>query len=98
MRARPSGFLLALAAAIVVAVTPSTAQRAPIGDAVREFVAVDAPVVALTNARVIDGTGAPVRPGQTIVVVNGAIEAIGSIGDHDRCRLAPASSTWPARP
>ena len=37
----------------------------------------DAPVVALTNARVIDGTGAPVRPGQTIVVVNGAIEAIG---------------------
>ena len=77
MRARPSGFLLALAAAIVVAATPSAAQRAPIGDAVREFVAVDAPVVALTNARVIDGTGAPVRPGQTIVVVNGAIEAIG---------------------
>ena len=77
MRSRPSGFLLAIAAAIVVAVTSSTAQRAPIGDAVREFVAVDAPVVALTNARVIDGTGAPVRPGQTIVVVNGAIEAIG---------------------
>ena len=78
MRARPSGFLLALAAAIVVAVAQSAAQRAPIGDAVREFVAVDAPVVALTNARVIDGTGAPVRSGQTIVVVNGAIEAIGA--------------------
>jgi imidazolonepropionase-like amidohydrolase len=77
VRARPAGFLLPLAAAIVVAVTQSAAQRAPIGDAVREFVAVDAPVVALTNARVIDGTGSPVRSGQTIVVVNGAIEAMG---------------------
>ena len=34
-------------------------------------------MVALTNARVIDGTGAPVRTGQTMVVRNGAIEAIG---------------------
>ena len=38
------------------------AQAPPLGDAVRPFVSVDAPVVALTHARVIDGTGAPARP------------------------------------
>ena len=37
------------------------AQASPLGDAVRPFVSVDAPVVALTHARVIDGTGAPAR-------------------------------------
>ena len=57
-----SGFVVALAAAVAIATAPSQAQRAPIGDAIREFVAVDAPVVALVNARVIDGTGAPARP------------------------------------
>ena len=35
-------------------------------DAIRDFVSVDAAVVALTNARVIDGTGAPARDGQTV--------------------------------
>ena len=39
--------------------------------------AVDAPVVALTNARVIDGTGAAARPGQTLILQNGIIEAMG---------------------
>ena len=43
------------------------AQAPPLGDAVRPFVSVDAPVVALTHARVIDGTGAPARPNQTLV-------------------------------
>ncbi len=42
-----------------------------------EFIAVDAPVVALTNVRVIDGTGAPARVGQTILIENGRIAAIG---------------------
>ena len=53
------------------------AQRAPIGDSIREFVAVDANVVALTNARVIDGTGAPARDGQTVVLRDGVIAALG---------------------
>ena len=53
------------------------AQRAPIGDSIREFVAVDANVVALTNARVIDGTGAPARDGQTVVLRDGVIAAVG---------------------
>ena len=31
---------------------------------VRRFVSVDSPVFALTNVRVVDGTGAAARPGQ----------------------------------
>ena len=44
---------------------------------VREFVKVDAPVIALTDARVIDGTGAPVRGDQTIIISGGKIESMG---------------------
>jgi imidazolonepropionase-like amidohydrolase len=44
---------------------------------VRGFVKVDAPVVALTHVRVIDGTGAAARDDQTVVISKGKIESIG---------------------
>ena len=44
---------------------------------VREFVGVDAPVVALAHARVIDGTGAPARDDQTIIVSGGKVQTLG---------------------
>jgi enamidase len=44
------------------------AQRPVLAPAVRAYVSVDTPVVALTNARVIDGTGAPPREGQTVII------------------------------
>ncbi|HUL73445.1 MAG TPA: amidohydrolase family protein [Vicinamibacterales bacterium] len=53
------------------------AQRAPIGNGIRQFVSVDAPVVALTHVRVIDGTGAPAREDQTLVIRDGNIAAVG---------------------
>ncbi len=37
----------------------------------------DAPVVALTHVRVIDGTGAAPTEDQTVVLANGRIQAIG---------------------
>jgi imidazolonepropionase-like amidohydrolase len=43
---------------------------------VKEFVKVDAPVVALEHVRVIDGTGAGAREDQTVVLANGKIESI----------------------
>ena len=43
---------------------------------VRSFVKLDAPVVALTHVRVIDGTGAAARDDQTIVIAKGKIESI----------------------
>src|SRR6266852_1904595 len=44
---------------------------------VRAFVKEDAPVVALTHVRVIDGTGAVPRTDQTLVIANGKIAAMG---------------------
>jgi imidazolonepropionase-like amidohydrolase len=43
---------------------------------VREFVKVDAPVVALTHVRVIDGTGAAAKEDQTVVISHGKIESV----------------------
>jgi len=47
------------------------------GPDVKQYVSVDAPVVALTHIRVIDGTGAPAREDQTIVISGGKIQAVG---------------------
>jgi imidazolonepropionase-like amidohydrolase len=44
---------------------------------VRAFVKEDAPVIALTHARVIDGTGAAPRADQTLVIRDGKIAALG---------------------
>ena len=44
----------------------------------REFVSVDAPVIALTHARLIDGTGAAAKVDQTIIIRDGKIQLIGS--------------------
>lgn len=66
--------------AIGVALTASLAQaqRPAVGPALRPFVRSDAAVIALTNARVIDGTGAAAREGQTIVIRDGRIDALGA--------------------
>ncbi len=48
---------------------------------VRRFVKVDAPLVALTHVRVIDGTGAAPRENQTIVLSNGKIASMSDAAD-----------------
>lgn len=45
---------------------------------VRAFVKEDAPVIALTHVRVIDGTGAAPREDQTLVIRDGKIAALGN--------------------
>jgi imidazolonepropionase-like amidohydrolase len=52
----------------------SSAQT--LSPAVRNFVKVDAPTVALTHVRLIDGTGAPARDDQTIVLSQGKIQSV----------------------
>src|SRR3954471_131911 len=47
------------------------------GGGVSQFVNVSDSIVALTNVRVIDGTGAPARDGQTIVLKDGTILSAG---------------------
>ncbi len=56
----------------------AAAQAPPaLSPAVRQFVSVDAPVVALVHVRVVDGTGAPPAEDQTIIIAGGRIQAIG---------------------
>jgi len=56
------------------------AQRPTLAAAVHAYVAVDSPIVALTHARVIDGTGAPARGDQTLIIRDGRIAALGASG------------------
>jgi len=78
--------LLATICAALLAAPPAAAQRPTLSNAIRQFVALDTSVYAIANVRVIDGTGAPARSGQTVVVRDGRIESIG----------ATASTTLPA--
>lgn len=68
--------ILALLAAGLLA----TPQPPPSSNTVRSFIKIDAPVIALTNARVIDGTGGPVKENQTLVIRGGDIAALGDAG------------------
>ena len=57
---------------------PASAQRAgSFAPEVRELVKVDAPVIALTHVKLIDGTGGPERADQTVVINDGRIQAVG---------------------
>jgi len=55
----------------------SAGQPPALSPAVKAFVSLDAPVFALTHVKIIDGTGAPARDDQTIVVSGGRIVAVG---------------------
>ncbi len=46
----------------------------------QQFIRIEAPVVVLTNVRIIDGTGAAAREDQTIVISDGKIQSIGASG------------------
>jgi enamidase len=50
------------------------------GQGAAQFIKFNAPVIALTHARVIDGTGAPPREDQTLVMSGGNISALGPTG------------------
>ena len=76
---------LAVSAAVLVLSAAAATAPQQLSQQVRtSYVSMDAPVIALTNARVIDGTGGPVREGQTIVIKDGSIASVG-----------PASSVKP---
>jgi imidazolonepropionase-like amidohydrolase len=53
---------------------PAVAQTA--SPEVKKFLKVDAPLIALTNVRIIDGTGAAAQENRTIVIRAGRIDAI----------------------
>lgn len=67
--------VLALGTPFAAAAQSPAASPAP---AVRRFIAHDAPTIALTHVRVIDGTGAAPREDQTLVLTRGVITSLGS--------------------
>jgi imidazolonepropionase-like amidohydrolase len=70
--------------AVLVAALPCAAQPADtLSDAVREFVEVGEPTVALTGVQVVDGTGSPAAGGQTILIRDGRIAAVGPDAEVD---------------
>jgi hypothetical protein len=63
-------FMSLLFAAITVAQTQKASD-------VTDFVSIDIPVLVLNHVRIIDGTGAPAKEDQAIVIANGKIQSIG---------------------
>ena len=85
---RYRSFVAALASLTLLGSPEAMAQRPALTAAVHTYVTVDTPVVALTHARVIDGTGAPARDDQTLIIRDGRIAALGDIAvrrDTQRC-------------
>jgi imidazolonepropionase-like amidohydrolase len=73
-RASRAGRTVAACAAAVAALS----AQAPNPNAPANFIKLQAPVVVLTHARVIDGTGAAARDDQTIVIRDGNLADVGS--------------------
>ncbi len=69
----------------------SLATAQTLSPAVQAFVKVNAPVVALTHVRVIDGTGAAAREDQTVIVSKGKIE---SVGDASAAKFPAMRRCW----
>lgn len=68
-------------AALIIGPPAAAAQSAAeLSEGVLEYVAVSAPTVALANVRIVDGTGTQPVAGQTILIENGRITAIGDAG------------------
>ncbi|MGA7651326.1 MAG: amidohydrolase, partial [Terracidiphilus sp.] len=72
MRQLPLATLLLACAVFAAATAHAQSKPGPLDD----VISVHAPVFVLNHVRVIDGTGAPARDDQAVVVVNGRIQSI----------------------
>jgi len=70
-------FVIVVCLLLLPLINAHTQNTGALSQEVREFVSVDAPVIALAHARVIDGTGAPARIDQTIIIAGGRVQALG---------------------
>ena len=69
--------LLVIVGVLIASSWVNAQTRSDLSDLTREFVSVDAPVIALTNVIVIDGSGGEPRSGQTVVITDDRITAVG---------------------
>ncbi|MGH7712341.1 MAG: amidohydrolase family protein, partial [Gemmatimonadaceae bacterium] len=59
------------------AASAAAQARMQLGPDTREFVKVDAPVVALTHVRLLDGTGSPAKDNYAVIIRGDRIEQVG---------------------
>lgn len=71
------GIRLAFAAGLLLASATAAIAQPDLSEETMKFVSVNAPVVAITHATVVDGTGAPAKSDQTIIIQDGNIRAAG---------------------
>ena len=79
-----------LFAATLATATPIGAQGRSLPPAVRDYVSVDAPVVAITHVKLVDGTGAAARVDQTILISG---EKISNVGPSASVTRSPVPSS-----
>jgi imidazolonepropionase-like amidohydrolase len=72
---------LLLAALLVTPMALAAQTIATLSQDVRQYVAVPETTVALTNVRIVDGTGAAPVEGRTIVIQNGRIASVAAAGE-----------------
>jgi imidazolonepropionase-like amidohydrolase len=68
---------LNIALALVLGTTSVFGQAPKPSPTIGEFISVDAPVVALSHVRVIDGTGAAPLEDQVVIIADGKIRSVG---------------------
>jgi imidazolonepropionase-like amidohydrolase len=73
--------ILLVVGVLVVPVALGAQAVATLSEDVRQYVTVPETAVALTNVRVVDGTGKPPLEGQTVVIQNGRIASVTSAAD-----------------
>ena len=77
---------IALSLALLATPADAAAQRPALGSEAASYVAVDpdeSGAVALTGVTLVDGTGAPARRNQTVIVRGNRIAAVGNADDVD---------------
>jgi len=81
----------AIGAAVGLVYLVSLSATAQLSPDVRDYVELDAPVIAITHVTVIDGTGAPVRKDQTILIRDGKIESVGTAAAPSNAKVIDAT-------
>lgn len=79
-RRSPRAWLWSFLGVALAAASPGCARleaQAVLTPGVARFARVRAPLVALEHVRVIDGTGAPARDDQTVIIIDGRITRVG---------------------
>jgi imidazolonepropionase-like amidohydrolase len=70
----PTRWLLTL---LVLLAGAAGAQSTPVAPMDRDFVKIDAPLIALEHVRIIDGTGSPAKLDQSILIGGGRLQTVG---------------------